>query len=187
MNRTHLTAIVLGSIATLASGCAQDAAADGELTAEQSSALEAAVGDLGPERANLPVSDDELRQLGKQFVLKSQADSSCAQKGIVSGIWFDAATQQVFQGSWFKLGTGELGGTVQGNYADGQYQGNVAGPEIDGTVDGPYQTGLFDGTWSATVNEDGKVHDGELVGHYERRNSYGGYFFGVWTDCGPTQ
>jgi hypothetical protein len=187
MNRTHLTAVVLGSIATLAIGCSTDATPDGELTAEQSSALEAAIGDLGPERANLPVSDGELHQLGKQFVLRAQAESGCTQKGIVSGIWFDAATQPVFQGSWFKLGSGELGGTVQGDYADGEYQGDVAGPEIDGTVAGPYASGVFDGAWTATVTEDGKVHDGELIGHYERRNSYGGYFFGVWADCGPAE
>ncbi len=186
MNRTTSTAIALASLATLTLGCAASEPTE-ELTAEQSAALQAALDDLAPERANLPVSDADLHTLGVQFVLQSQQESGCAQKGIVSGIWFDADTKQVFQGSWFKLGGGELGGTVQGNYADGQYQGEVAGPDVDGTVDGPYAEGRFDGSWTATVGEDGKVHDGELVGRYERRNSYGGYFFGVWADCGPVE
>jgi hypothetical protein len=186
MNLTPLTAIVLGSIAALTLGCATGGDLEGELTAEQSSALDAAIEDLDSERPNLPVSDTELRALGTKLVLRAQAESSCEQRGIVSGIWFDAEIKPVFQGAWFKLGKGELGGTVHGNYTDGQYQGDVAGPEIDGTVEGPYAQGRFDGSWTAVVGEDGKVHDGELVGHYERRNAYGGYFFGVWTDCGPS-
>jgi len=187
MKSTLCTALVLSALATLALGCAAESSPAGELTGEQSSALEAAVNNLAPERSNLPVSDSDLRTLGTDFVLQSQAESTCAQKGVVSGIWYNEQQKPVFEGSWFKVGPSDLGGTVQGSYADGQYDGDVAGPEIDGTITGPYAGGVFHGTWSATVSEDGKVHDGELVGHYERRNSYGGYFFGVWTDCGPTE
>lgn len=183
--RTHLTALLGASLATLLIGCT--AQTEDELTAEQSAALEAGIEHLAEHRAALPVADVELAELGASFVTKSQRLTACEHRGVVAGIWYDQDLQPVFEGSWFELGSSELGGTVDGDYHGGDYVGQVTGPELAGEVTGGYDGGTFVGQWTATVGEDGRQHDGELVGRYERRNSYGGYFFGVWTDCGPTQ
>jgi hypothetical protein len=58
----------------------------------------------------------------------------------------------------------------------------VTGPEIAGTIAGPYEGRRLLGSWTASVGED-DLHEGELIGHYERRSELGGYFFGVWSDC----
>jgi hypothetical protein len=181
MNRTRCSALALVSVALLTFGCAAQSQPE-ELTAEQSAALEASIDGLGPVRPLLPVEDEELRLMGTSFVLESEPDSGCRIRGIVSGVWYDSAEGHVFEGSWFKLGTGELGGTVQGTYADGQYAGEVTGPEIEGTVEGPYEGRRLHGSWTATVGGEA-VHEGEIIGRHERRNDLGGYFFGVWTDC----
>jgi hypothetical protein len=107
MNRTRCSALALVSVALLSFGCAAQSEPE-ELTAEQSAALEASIDGLAPVRSQLPVEDDELRVMGASFVVDSQAESSCKQRGIVSGVWYDGAENQLFEGSWFKLGTASL-------------------------------------------------------------------------------
>jgi hypothetical protein len=181
MNRIRCCALALVSALLVTVGCAAESEPE-ELTAEQSAALEASIGALEPVRPLLPVEDEELRLMGTSFVLESEPERVCRIRGIVSGVWYDSAEDHRFEGSWFKLGSGELGGTVEGTYADGQYAGQVAGPDIEGTVEGPYDGRRLDGAWTATVGGD-EVHEGEIIGRFERRNDVGGYFFGVWTNC----
>ncbi len=186
MIRTRITsAVAVTAALCCTAGCIVEEEPE-ELTAEQSVALEASMEAVAQHNKDLPVTNAELRSLGESFVLAAQQEVTCTHKGIVSGIWYDADLRPVFEGSWFKLGTGDLGGTVQGQYADGHYDGSVAGPDLEGIVEGPYGDGRFRGLWIATVGEDGVLHDGQLFGRYERRNAYGGYFFGIWADCGPS-
>ncbi len=186
MTRVLLSTILGLSVATLAFGCSVQTEPASELTAEQSAALEAAIEHLDDTGALqlVPIADSELHALGEKFVLQALAATSCEHKGIVAGLWYDEDYQAVFDGAWFELGTSQLAGAVYGGYGQQRFAGTVLGPQIGGSVAGVYAQGDFDGRWKASVGPGGLVHHGELQGVYERRNAMGGYFFGVWADCG---
>ena len=104
---------------------------------------------------------------------------------MLSGVWYDADLAPVFEGSWFQLGTGDLGGTVVGEYGEGIFSGSFDGTNV-GEISGVYDDGLVMGDWAET-DPDASTGiagaTGELIGRYERRNAYGGYFFGLWGQC----
>ncbi len=170
------------SVLTLGLGCQQDEASELDVDLDEEVAMDAAIKSLDGVREDLPVEDESLEVLARDFIDLSRDDLTCEREGVVSGVWYDADLRPVFEGSWFKLGTGELGGTITGSYGDGAYNGTAEGPGLTAEVVGVYEDGRFVGAWDS-VNEDGGTDDGELVGQYERRNEHGGYFFGLWGDC----
>ena len=151
------------------------------LTADEMVALRSSITALEPVREELPVEDAEIEELGVGFVQDSIAESVCEREGIVSGVWYEVA-QSRLEGSWFRHGTGDLGGSVGGTYGAQGFEGDATGDGVDVALTGSYGDGLFVGDWSGTDAE-GVARAGELIGRYERRNDIGGYFFGVWSRC----
>ncbi len=181
MSRNLLFSVFTATAITgLAIGCATPASQD--LSDAEYVALDAAIMALDPVRAELPIADQDLFDLGVEYVSISRDYMGCEVEGVISGVWYDEGIAPVFEGSWFELGTGDLGGTVEGLYGDGEFEGDVSGPSLDGSMMGYYDGGDFVGQWDV-VNDDGTSSQGELAGHYERRNSLGGYFFGLWGHC----
>ncbi len=155
---------------------------DLDVNMDEEVAIDAAIKSLDPVREDLEVEDEELDVLARDFIDITRADIECDVEGVVSGVWYDVDLRPVFEGSWFQLGTGELGGTITGNYGDGLYEGTAVGPDLEANVIGRYKDGNFIGEWDS-IDADGTAGNGELGGQYERRNEHGGYFFGLWGDC----
>ena len=171
--------VALLSLALVA--CGEDPS--GSLEESDLVALRAGIDDLdAAARTDLPATDEELEQLGTDFVVDAIDLSSCEREGIVTGIWADENVAPVFQGSWFKIGTRQAGGTIDGTYDEGTYEGLAIGDNGQAVVTGAYDEGVFIGRWRSESTS-GRTDSGELIGHYERRNEHGGYFFGVWGHC----
>jgi len=184
MSHRIIKSLVVVSVAVLAAAC-QTAPDTEELTGQEAAALDAAVDSLeatSQEGGELEATPVELEGLGQDYLAVSRDKVSCPLKGVAAGIWYDVANKQVFEGSWFQLGTGELGGTLQGKYGDGNFSGGFEGTDVAGGLNGSYANKKFVGTWAVATDE-GPGRDGQLAGVYERRNAYGGYFFGWWADC----
>ncbi len=184
MTHRFLKSFFVVSIAALAVGC-QTAPEAEELTGQEAAALDAAVDSLeatSQDGGDLPATPVELESLGQDYLAVARDDISCTLKGVAAGVWFDVANKQVFEGSWFQLGTGKLGGTLQGKYGEGSFSGGFQGADVAGGLNGKYANHKFVGKW-AVATEDGTGRDGQLAGVYERRNAHGGYFFGWWADC----
>jgi hypothetical protein len=161
--------------------CAADGPAD-PLTADERVAVDAAIDDLQPLRADLPVEDDELEDMAIAAVLEAHGYTNCRALGVLSGVWYDEALEAAFEGSWFELGTGTRGGTLDGAYGEGAFSGTFGGTD-SGTIAGEYGDGLFLGEWAALDAEGATTDTGELIGRYEHRNDFGGYYFGLWGRC----
>ena len=161
--------------------CAPEAELD-ELSPDEQVAMAAAIQHVQPLRTELPIEDEELEVMAISNIEEARDYSNCEVQGVLSGVWYDEELAQVFEGSWFELGTGDLGGTLEGSYAEGAFSGTFDGGATGG-IEGEYADGLFLGDW-AEVDPDATVGaTGELIGRYERRNDYGGYFFGQWGQC----
>ncbi len=177
MTRSLLTLAALSLVAC------QAETDDTTLLPEERMAVDAAIDNVEPLRAELPVEDDELELMAIDNVVEARDYANCEVMGVLSGVWYDEALETAFEGSWFELGTGELGGTIVGTYGDGAFDGSFDGTNI-GDISGEYDAGLFLGDWVETDPDGGAASTGELIGRYERRNDYGGYFFGLWGQCG---
>ncbi len=170
-----LTTLCLGA-------CAPEASQDLDISEDEQVAMDAAIKSLDPVREDLPVEDEELEAMAISNVEEARAYANCEIMGVLSGVWYDQDYAPVLEGSWFELGTGDLGGTLDGEYAEGAFEGGFDGSNL-GSISGEYSDGLFLGDW-AEVSEDGSLGaEGEMIGRYERRNDLGGYFFGVWGQC----
>ncbi len=156
---------------------------DVDLSDDEAVAIDAALLSLSPVRADLPVEDTELEAMANDAFEASRDDAGCEILGVVSGVWYDADLEPAFEGSWFKLGTGDQGGVIEGAYAEGDFVGFAEGDGVVADVTGAYADGVFHGEWES-LTDDGVTGDGEMIGRYERRNDFGGYFFGLWGDCG---
>ncbi len=163
---THLKPLCLFVLV----GCAPEAIESSMSEAEEI-ALDASMRSLDPVREDLPIEDESLELLARDFVDASRPDLGCEIQGVMSGVWYEP---NIFEGSWFQLGTGELGGTLRGTYGDGGFEGVADGTDVGAEVAGEYQDGNFVGTWETPTG------GGDLGGHYERRNELGGYYFGLW-------
>ena len=153
-----------------------------ELTPEERVAVDAAIANLEPMAADLPVAEDELETMAISNVQEARSYANCEVMGVRSGVWYEEAYGSTLEGSWFELGTGELGGTLEGGYADGVYEGSFDGTNT-GTITGEYDEGLFLGDWAELDADGTQGSTGEMIGRYESRNELGGYFFGVWGQC----
>ncbi len=163
-------------------GCEQQTEQQ-ELNFDEIVAVEAAISNVQPLSAELPIEEPELEDMAFAAYDETRSLADCEIMGVLSGVWYDEALQPAFEGSWFELGTGELGGTIAGEYGEGDFVGAFEGTNL-GDLQGSYDDGIFMGEW-AEIGEDGTLlSDGQLIGRYERRNDYGGYFFGVWGQCG---
>lgn len=162
-------------------GCATEPEGQ-DLSAAEQVAVEAAIAHVQPLRAELPIEDSELEVMAFDNVVEARSYANCEVMGVLAGVWYDESLTPAFEGSWFELGSGELGGTLEGVYGEGAFEGSFDGTNLGG-IQGEYDDGLFLGDW-AELSEDGTSGaDGELIGRYERRNDYGGYFFGLWGRC----
>jgi len=171
-------------VAALLAACAPEAPTLESLPVEEQVAVSAAIEGLDPVRADLPVEDDELEAMAVEFVELTRPDVGCDVRGVLSGVWYEADVEPVIEGSWFELGTGDLGGTLQGTYGEGAFAGTFDSDDPSGTIEGRYGDDYFLGTW-VVVGDDGAAGpEGDFGGYYERRNELGGYFFGLWGDCG---
>lgn len=168
-------------LAVLVVACAPEYPLD-TLSEDERVAVEAAIDSLEPVRAELPVEDAELERMAVSDIEETRPDVDCDVRGVLSGVWYAEETEPVFEGSWFELGTGTLGGTLDGAYAEGLFDGTF-GDDPAGTLEGSYGGTWFRGTWTVTEGDDAGA-TGELGGRYEQRNELGGYFFGLWGDCG---
>ena len=183
MTRSLTPALFLLSLAA----CEQEDVASLDLSTDEQVALDAAMTALAPMLEDIPLSTDELERQAISNIEEARAYGNCEVQGVLSGVWYDEDLRPAFEGSWFRLGSGELGGSIQGLYGEGSFDGEVFGPDISGTVGGAYDDGLLLGDWEVEVlQEDGAAstwRQGEMVGRYERRNDYGGFFFGLWGQC----
>ena len=180
MTRSFLPLALTLSLGAMA--CAEQAEPQ-DLLPEERVAVEAAIASVQPLRGELPVEDAELEAMAFDNVVEARDYSNCEVMGVLSGVWYDESLAQAFEGSWFELGTGELGGTLSGEYGEGAFSGSFDGTNI-GDIAGEYDDGLFLGDWSEADPDGAAQSAGELIGRYERRNDYGGYFFGLWGQCG---
>ena len=165
--------------ALLLAACAAEQPA---LDADEQVAVDAAIASLDPVRADLPIEDDELEALAVSDVVEARDYADCEVLGVLSGVWYDEALAAEFEGAWFRLGSGEQGGTLGGSYGDGLFTGSFDGSNA-GTLEGSYDDGLVLGAWAETDGDGAVLSTGELIGRYERRNEVGGYFFGLWGRC----
>ncbi len=176
---TALTALALAA-------CAPEGAVETELTPDEQVAVDAAIENLEPMTADLPVVEGELETMAISDVQEARDYSNCEVKGVLSGVWYDEDYVRAIEGSWFELGTGELGGTLVGEYAEGAFSGSFGGTNT-GNISGEYADGLFLGDWVELDGTDATgavpLSEGEMIGRYERRNEMGGYFFGLWGQC----
>jgi hypothetical protein len=157
-------------------------AEDQALLPDEVVAVEAAIASVQPLRGELPVEDVELEAMALDYVVEARDYANCELMGVMSGVWYDESLTPAFEGSWFQLGTGELGGTLTGAYGEGAFDGSFDGTNL-GDIAGEYDDGLFLGDWAETDPDGSALSTGELIGRYERRNDYGGYFFGLWGRC----
>ena len=168
---------------TLTTVACEQQTEDQPLAADELVAVEAAIAHVQPLGGELPVGEAELAAMALDNVLEARDYANCEIMGVLSGVWYDESLAQAFEGSWFELGTGELGGTLAGDYGDGAFSGSFDGTNI-GEFSGAYDDGLVLGDWTETDPDASITNTGELIGRYERRNDYGGYFFGLWGQCG---
>ncbi len=155
---------------------------DAQLLPDERVAVDAAIDNVQPLRGELPVEDADLETMAVSDVIEARDYANCEIMGVLSGVWYDESVASAFEGSWFELGTGELGGTINGEYADGAFSGSFDGTNL-GDISGEYDAGLFLGDWAEVEGDDSAPTTGELIGRYERRNDYGGYLFGLWGQC----
>ncbi|NOY27040.1 MAG: hypothetical protein GXP62_14310 [Oligoflexia bacterium] len=181
--RTTITAATTLSLALLATACSQADVGDNSLSPDEEVALSAAISAVSAQREALPITDADLDSLARTNVVAARVDARCEVQGIVSGVWYDEGLRPVFEGSWFKLGTGSEGGTINGTYSDGFFEGTAIGDDIEADVTGSYNDGVFLGDWVSVDASGEAISEGELIGRYERRNDTGGYFFGLWGQC----
>lgn len=177
-----MTRSLLPLALTLSLAACAEQPVDQELSPDVRVAVDAAVQHVQPLRAELPVEDSELELMAIGNVNEAGDYANCEVMGVLSGVWYDQSLAQAFEGSWFQLGTGELGGTLEGEYGDGVFSGSFDGTNL-GAIQGEYDDGLFLGDWAEQDPDASTLSTGELIGRYERRNDYGGYFFGLWGSC----
>lgn len=170
-------------LATLSLVACETETQDSDLLPDERVAVDAAIDNVEHLKVDLPVEDGEIERMAVSNVVEARDYANCEVMGVLSGVWYDESLAQAFEGSWFELGTGELGGTLSGDYGEGAFGGDFEGSN-QGQITGEYDDGLFLGDWAELGEDGGALATGELIGRYERRNDYGGYFFGLWGTCG---